>query len=206
MVSFWDTSDVFIITDDEGNAHDDPSTNYWACNILSPYLDDAKYERLMSIWDYGCTEEGQLRIRLGVPDVDWKYDENGDIQVTLEEQGYATLEDKYTSLYPITGNMFILSDDYSFINPGFTETARTKVTDLYKLRGSISTVKDSEIDWDLLSYSSQAMNLASMTYADEYANIITKSGDFDTNYDQWVSDKMSMIQPVLDELNAAFGE
>ena len=50
------------------------------------------------------------------------------------------------------------------------------------------------------------MNLASMTYADEYANIITKSGDFDTNYDQWVSDKMSMIQPVLDELNAAFGE
>ena len=205
-LSFWETSDVFVLTDDDGVAHGDPSTNYWACNILSPYIEDEVYERLMSIWDYGCTEEGQLRIRLGVPDVDWKYDENGDIQVTLEEQGYATLEDKYTSLYPITGNMFILSDDYSFINPGFTETARTKVTDLYKLRGSISTVKDSEIDWDLLSYSSQAMNLASMTYADEYANIITKSGDFDTNYDQWVSDKMSMIQPVLDELNAAFGE
>ena len=205
-LSFWDTSDVFIITDDEGNAHDDPSTNYWACNILSPYLDDAKYERLMSIWDYGCTEEGQLRIRLGTPDVDWKYDENGDIQVTLEEQGYASLEDKYTSTYPITGNMFILSDDYSFINPGFTEQARDKVTDLYVKRAEITTADDREIDWDLLSYSSQAMNLASMTYADEYANIITKSGDFDTNYDQWVSDKMSMIQPVLDELNEAFGE
>ena len=57
-----------------------------------------------------------------------------------------------------------------------------------------------------MSYSSQAMNLASMTYADEYANLITKSGDFSANYDQWVSDKMSMIQPVLDELNAAFCE
>lgn len=205
-VSFWDTSDVFIITDDEGNAHDDPSTNYWACNILSPYLDETKYERIMSIWDYGCTEEGQLRIRLGIPDVDWKYNDAGEIEVTLEEQGYATLEDKYTSLYPITGNMFILSDDYSFINPGFTEKARDKVSDLYIKRAEITTADDREIDWDLLSYSSQAMNLASMTYADEYANIITKSGDFDTNYDQWVSDKMSMIQPVLDELNAAFGE
>lgn len=205
-VSFWDTSDVFVLTDDEGNAHGDPNTNYWACNILSPYLDETKYERIMSIWDYGCTEEGQLRIRLGIPDVDWKYGDDGQIEVTLEEQGYATLEDKYTSVYPITGNMFILSDDYSFINPGFTERARNKVTDLYKLRGSITTADDTEIDWDLLSYSSQALNLASMTYADEYANIITKSGDFDTNYDQWVSDKMSMIQPVLDELNEAFGE
>lgn len=205
-LSFWDTSDVFILTDDEGISHEQPSTNYWACNILSPYLDDAKYERIMSIWDYGCTEEGQLRIRLGVPDVDWKYDENGNIQVTLEEQGYATLEDKYTSLYPITGNMFILSDDYSFINPGFTQQARDKVADIYTKRAAITSSKDEEPDWDLLSYSSQAMNLASMTYADEYANIITKSGDFDANYDQWVSDKMSMIQPVLDELNAAFGE
>ena len=205
-LSFWDTSDVFILTDDEGISHEQPSTNYWACNILSPYLDETKYERIMSIWDYGCTEEGQLRIRLGVPDVDWKYDENGDIQVTLEEQGYATLEDKYTSLYPITGNMFILSDDYSFINPGFTEQARDKVADIYTKRAAITSSKDQEPDWDLLSYSSQAMNLASMTYADEYANIITKSGDFDTNYDQWVSDKMSMIQPVLDELNEAFGE
>ena len=205
-LSFWDTSDVFILTDDEGISHEQPSTNYWACNILSPYLDDAKYERIMSIWDYGCTEEGQLRIRLGVPDVDWKYDENGDIQITLEEQGYATLEDKYTSLYPITGNMFILSDDYSFINPGFTQQARDKVADIYTKRAAITSSKDEEPDWDLLSYSSQAMNLASMTYADEYANLITKSGDFDANYDQWVSDKMSMIQPVLDELNEAFGE
>lgn len=205
-VSFWDTSDVFILTDDEGVAHDDPSTNYWACNILSPNMDEATYERIMSIWDYGCTEEGQLRIRLGVPDVDWKYDEEGNIVNLVQDTEYGTLENKYTSLYPITGNMFILSDDYSFINPGFTETSREKVADLYNRRAEITSVRDEEIDWDLLSYSSQAMNLASMTYADEYANIITKDGDFDANYDQWVSDKLSMIQPVLDELNAAFAE
>ena len=206
-LSFWDTSSVFILTDDEGKAHDDPSTNYWGVNILSPNIDEATYERIMSIWDYGCTEEGQLRIRLGMPEVDWTYDENGKADITpLLDQGYATLEDKYDRFGPMTFNMFILSDDYGFINPSHSERARDFVSELYTKRSDITTAAEHEIDWDLLSYSSQAMNLASMTYADEYANIITKSGDFDANYDQWVSDKMAMIQPVLDELNAAFGE
>lgn len=205
-LDFWEVAAPLIITDDAGVAHETPSTNYWACNILSPNMDETTYERIMSIWDYGCTEEGQLRIRLGVPDVDWKYDEDGNIVNLVADTEYGTLDNKYTSTYPILGNMFILSDDYSFINPGLTETARKKVTDLYIRRAEISSTIGEEVDWDLSSYSSQAMNLASMTYADEYANIITKDGDFDANYDQWVSDKLSMIQPVLDELNAAFAE
>lgn len=205
-VSFWDTSDVFVMTDDKGVAHDAPSTNFWACNVLSPNMDEATYERIMSIWDYGCTEEGQLRIRLGIPDVDWTRDENGKIVNLIAETGYKTLEEKYTSVYPITGNMFILSDDYSFINPSFTDAAREKVAALYTKRAEIVSSRDVPLDWDLLSYSSQAINIASMTYADEYANIITKEGDFDANYDRWVSDKLSMIQPVLDELNAAYGK
>ena len=45
-----------------------------------------------------------------------------------------------------------------------------------------------------------------MVYADEYANIITKDADFDATYDQWVADKLPLIQPVLDDLNEKFGE
>lgn len=204
-LDFWEVASPMIITDDNGVAQDTPSTNYWGVNILSPNIDEATYERIMSIWDYGCTEEGQLRIRLGLPDVDWTYDENGEV-VSLLDGGYAALTEKYTTMSPITGNMFILSDDYSFINPSISKEARDLVSDLYIERAKIASTIGEEPDWDLLSYSSQAMNLASMTYADEYANIITKSGDFDANYDQWVSDKMAMIQPVLDELNAAFSE
>lgn len=113
---------------------------------------------------------------------------------------------KYTSTYPITGNMFILSDDYSFINPSFDQKSKDRVTQLYTIRAEVTSIKDEAIDWDLASYSSQALNLASMTYADEYANLITKAGDFDSNYDQWVKDKLQMIQPVLDDLNSQFGE
>ena len=205
-ISFWDTCTSLVLTSDEGVAYDDPSMNYWACNIVSPNIDDATFERLMTIWDYGCTEDGQLRIRMGVPDVDWKYGDNGEIVDLLKDSEYANLETKYGSQYPIMGNMFILSDDFSFVSPSFTQTARDKVAHNYQVRSDISSSKGKNVDWDLKSYSSQAMNVATMTYADEYANIITKAGDFDTNYDQWVSDKMQMIQPVLDELNAAFCE
>ena len=138
--------------------------------------------------------------------MDWIFDESGNVVSLIEEQGFATLEEKYTSLYPITGNMFILSDDYSFISPVFTQQAKDKVAELYLKRAEIVSSRGEEVDWDLNGYSSQALNLATVTYADEYANIITREGDFDTNYDQWVADRMQMIQPVLDELNEAFGE
>lgn len=205
-VSFWDVGTSLVLTSDEGVAYEDASMNFWACNIVSPNIDDATFERLMNIWDYGCTEDGQLRIRMGVPDVDWKFDENGNIVDLVKDSEYKNLETKYGSQYPILGNMFILSDDFSFVNPSFTQTARDKVALNYQVRSDIASCKGKNVDWNLKSYSSQAMNVASMTYADEYANIITKAGDFDTNYDQWVSDKLQMIQPVLDELNAAFCE
>ena len=205
-ISYWDNAVTLVLTDDNGVAHDSPSTNYWACNIISPNVDDETLDRILSIWDYGCTEEGQLQIRLGIKDVDWKYDDKGEVVSTIADTGFATLEDKYTSTYPITGNMFILSDDYSFISPAFTKEARDRVAQLYTKRAEVTNARGKEPDWNLLSFSSQSMNLANMTYADEYANIITQPGDFDTNYDKWVADKMKMIQPVLDELNEAYGK
>ena len=124
----------------------------------------------------------------------------------LADTEYKNVEGKYTSQYPITGNMFILSDDFSFVNPSFSQEARDRVAELYKTRAAIASSRGKNIDYDLLSYSSQALNQASMVYADEYANIITKEADFDATYHQWVKDNMALIQPVLDDLNEKFGE
>lgn len=197
-LDFWEVANQFVITDDEGVAHADYMANYWVCNIFSPNIDDAKLERILTIHDYSCTEEGQLLIRMGIPEVDWTRGENGElISLYTGEQSLAYVR----AIHPIYGNMFILSDDFSFINPNFTQRARDKATNLYNVRSSVTKQPD-EPDWIVSNHSSQALNLATMTYADEYSNIITKEGDFDANYDQWVADKMVMIQPVLDELNA----
>jgi putative aldouronate transport system substrate-binding protein len=200
-VSYWDVGRTLVLTDDNGVAHANASTNYWACNILSPNIKPDVLDRILSLWDYGCTEEGQLRIRLGLPGIDWDYAEDGSIINLLADTEYMNADTKYTSTYPIYGNMFVLSDDYSFINPSFSARARERVAELYQTRAAVSTAKDREIDWIVNAFSSRALNLATMIYANEYANLIVKDGDFSANYDQWVAEKMLMVQPVLDELN-----
>lgn len=202
--SYWDTSVTLILTDDNGVSHQPASTNFWACNVISPNISDEALDRLLTIWDYGCTEEGQLQIRLGIKGTDWDYDENGNLVNLLADTDYGNIQNKYTTIYPISGNMFILSDDFSFVDPSFSQNARDRVTELYISRAKIASNRNKNIDYDLLSYSSTALNQASMQYAEEYANIITKEGDFDTNYNQWISDKMPLIQPVLDDLNSQF--
>ncbi len=207
-LDYWKCAIQLILVDDNGVNHGDPSTNYWACNILSPDMDDEKFERLMDIWDFSCTDYGQLCVRMGVPKKDWDYDKDGNPVNLLAGTPDESVSVKYANGQApvIYGNMVILSDDFSFANPAFDERARKRVVELYKTRAQITSVRGEEVDWDFLGYSSQALNLATMTYGDEYANIITKAGDFDENYDQWVKDKMALIQPVLDDLNEKFAK
>ena len=70
-----------------------------------------------------------------------------------------------------------------------------------------SLLKDSlaEIDFTYTFYTSDAktrLGSIQAAYVDDYANLITKEGDLRANWEAWCADKMGMVQPVLDELNA----
>ena len=41
-----------------------------------------------------------------------------------------------------------------------------------------------------------------MDLADEYAKLILKDGNLEQNWRAWVAEKMAVVQPVLDQLNA----
>ncbi|MNP52149.1 hypothetical protein D3C76_1465210 [compost metagenome] len=56
-------------------------------------------------------------------------------------------------------------------------------------------------DWTVQLYDSKSKNQAGFDYANEYANLILQPGDLEDNWKKWVSGKMSLVQPVLDELN-----
>jgi putative aldouronate transport system substrate-binding protein len=58
------------------------------------------------------------------------------------------------------------------------------------------------LDWDVVFHSSNAFNQVQFTYPDEYVQIILKDGDLRANWEAWVAEKMPLIQPVLDELDA----
>lgn len=200
-LKFEDTVAIVSLVDADGNFHFQPSDNYWGTTIFSPHIDDKKLDRILQMIDYSCTEEGQLLIRCGFQDYDWKYDENGEI-ISLLEEGM-TFRDKYVA-NPVYECMMILPDDFQFQDPNYKKIFRDRAAEIYQERSDNSTEETfpSEINWTTKFFNSQALNQASMTYADEYAALIVKEGDIEKNWQDWVDSKMPLIQPVLDELNA----
>lgn len=186
---------------EDGKYHGSVVTNYWCANAFSPNIEEAKLERLLDMMDYSCTEEGQQLIRMGFEGTDWEKGSDGEFKSLLPEG--SLLNEKY-AIHPVYGNMMILSDDFQFISPSFKKEYRDKVKEMYQLREELSDDETlpAEPDWTVQFYASTALNLASMTYADEYAALVTKEGDIETNWKNWVQEKNNIIAPVLDELNA----
>ena len=82
------------------------------------------------------------------------------------------------------------------------EAYRTRMNSLAQLKLDLAEGEYSDIDWDMEFYTSKAKDQAQLDYASEYANLIVQEGDLETNWKNWVAEKMKLIQPYLDELNA----
>lgn len=204
-LDFEESVKVVTVVGEDGNFHGSPLTNYWGANVFSPHISDEKLDRILNVLDYSCTDEGQLMIRCGIEGVDWEMDENGEIISNLVEN--ESLWDKY-AVMPLYVNMMVLSDDFQFQNPTYKQSLRDIAKEIHVLHQENSTEESfpTDPDWIVTLHDSQALNLAAMTYADEYAALIVKEGDIEANWQAWVNEKMPMIQPVLDELNELAGQ
>ncbi|MDR2103144.1 MAG: extracellular solute-binding protein [Treponema sp.] len=200
-LNFADAVEMVTVLGEDGYTHHTPLTNYWGVIAFSPDIDEEKLDRILQMFDYSCTEQGQLEIRCGIETKDWKLEPNREITSFL---GAERDFNQVYAVHPVYGNMMILSDDFQFRNPGFELVYREKAKEMYLLREQHSTEASfpSEPDWNVVLHSSRALNLASMVYADEYSALIVKPGDIEANWRAWVREKMALIQPVLDELNA----
>jgi putative aldouronate transport system substrate-binding protein len=186
---------------EDGYTHHTPLTNYWGAIGFSPSISDKKLERILQMFEYSCTEQGQLEVRCGIEEKDWILDSNGEIILHFPE---GTNIGNLYAWHPVYGNMMILSDDFQFRNPSYPASFRAKTLEMYQLREHTSTEETfpPEPDWNVVLHSSRALNLAALEYPTEYSALIAKSGDIEANWRAWVNEKMVTIQPVLDELNA----
>ena len=199
-LNYDDTVQVMTLLGNDGKFHGQPLYNYWGVIAFSPDIGDQKLDRILQMFDYSCTNEGQLILRCGIPGVDWEMGSDGNIISKL--QPGESLWEKYAML-PVYVNMLILSDDFQFSDPNYKAALRERTKRLYHVREENSTdvTFPPEPDWTVTLHTSRALNMASMDYANEYSALIVKSGDIEANWRAWVNEKMPMIQPVLDELN-----
>lgn len=190
----------FFVTDDNGVFHSAEATNYFGALIFNPDLDDEKFERIMDVIEYSLSVEGQDLIHLGIEGVDFTKNEDGTYNMLHE---YTT-----SDLYP--SNRFFCTlasraDDFSIINPSYLQKATSKQQEQYVEKYSLLDGSLGEIDFNYTFYASDAkarLGAVQAAYVDDYANLITKEGDLRANWEAWCADKMGIVQPVLDEMNA----
>ena len=190
---------------ESGYFHQRDLINYWGTIIFSPTVSKEVFERYMDILDYNSTREGYLTTVLGLKDVDWEYDREGNV-VSLFHEADAGIslgeaDGKYPSWGYLLGSM-LLFDDFAFDNPNYDVRLRTASRQLYADRASIATSQSfTPTDWDLFTFDSSSMRSAQLDYHTELAQLVVMDGDIEDNWRRWVESKMPIIQPVLDELN-----
>jgi putative aldouronate transport system substrate-binding protein len=199
-LDFIEVVEPITILGEDGYSHHTVGANYWGAIGFSPDISDKKLERILQMFEYSCTEQGQLELRCGIEGQDWTLDSTGEIIFKKPE---VRTQDLY-AIHPVYGNMVILTDDFQFRNPSFAAPFRAKTLEMHKLRESTSTEETfpPDPDWNVMLHSSRALNLATLDYPVEYSALIVKGGDVEANWRTWVNEKMVNIQPVLDELNA----
>ena len=179
--------------------------NFYGSIIFSPDITDEQFERAMDILDFCCTEEGQEIINMGFEGEDWELDENGEYVSLLPNEITGNASSILGSKYPSADVFFggvILGDDFQFVSPNYTKETRDIISHFYELRDELSdetTLLPREYDYEF--YSSRAKTQANMDLSEEYAQLILKEGDLETNWKNWVDEKMQLVQPLLDELN-----
>ena len=176
--------------------------NYWGSLIMNPSIPEVKFTRLMDLLDYSSTVEGQNAIRMGIPEVDWTY-EDGQLKSLLAAG--ENILDLHISSRPFWANLYIVSDDFGLINPAFPQIFRDMARNAYLARQDLSTPDSiGRINWDLQFFDSDARRRAQVNLGDEYAELIITPGNIEDKWNAWVAERMIVVQPVLDEMNAAF--
>lgn len=190
-----------FVTDNEGRYHGVEAVNYWGTLMFSPDIDDEKLERVLDVLDYSTTDQGQTEIRMGIEGIDWERGSDGELISLLPEN--TTIFDKYFCIRPFYHNLYITSDDFGLINPNYPQVFRDTSYNSYKAKEAAMTDETFyNIDWEANFYDSEAMRRCSFNLADEYASLVVAPGDMETKWNAWVEEKMKVVQPALDELNA----
>jgi putative aldouronate transport system substrate-binding protein len=102
--------------------------------------------------------------------------------------------------------MFILPDDFMFIDPATKKDIRDKIRDMYILREKLTddTSFPPDPDWTLEFFTPKT-KVPEIRTADDFSAMIVKGGNIEASWRAWVQEKQALLQPVLDELNAAPG-
>ena len=188
---------TFIVGKD-GKYQSQEVANYFGALLFSPSLSDEAFERVMDAVDFSTTVEGQYLTHLGFEGEDYTINPDG----SLDRIGDTEPWGKYPSIL-FFQTFATRGDDFSIVDPSIPQAYREKQKQQYLTKYSLAdSVSLAPLDWTVVFHTSPARNQVGFTYPDEYVQLILREGDLYTNWQNWVNEKMPLVQVVLDELDA----
>ena len=195
---------IATIATDDGVTRAEETDNWWSVTMFNPDIDAEKLDRLLSMMNWACTEEGEVTIMLGLRGEIWDYDANGEIVMLTEpdENGnYANTQDLYNS-YNLFRTQGVNADDFAFINPSNDRHIVDPILRAYAVRdkGHINYM-----DINYAFFSSESKANFSLKLSDIVAKLIMGGADeLEANWLAFIEENQPLWQPLVDDLNEAF--
>jgi len=179
--------------------------NYWSASIFNPNIDDKKLDRILTLYDYIATPEGQKLINLGIEGKD--YTENGgQITITREKDEFGNFK-HISKIHPSVGYFYtkvVLPDDWAINDPSIPEITRNQVITLFKEKQKIENL--SRIDYDLTFFSAPNYDKFNINVTDAITEIILSGKDIEQAWEEWKRTVEPKVKPVLEEINNALAK
>lgn len=193
-----------VVTDDEGAYHVSEVANFNWCHVFSPEMDDEKFARWLSVYDFMFTEEYELMRNLGLEGVDWDKQDDGSYVSYLSDE-YDTIKAKYPSMWYFI-DQCVFSTDFENINPAYDADILAANYAVQEERMKLTAEKGyTHIDPNILFLNTEAYSNYSVDIASEVARIIVDDSisidDVEAEWEGFIKANAGIWQPVVDDLN-----
>lgn len=196
---------IATIATDDGVTRAIECMNWWSVSLFSPQTSPETLDRILTVMDWCATKEGQVACNMGIPGVDWKFDDNGELEILMakkEDGTYPNIVDVYNS-YNVIRTWGLNADDFLFINPTYDkEVVIDPILSFYQFRTKGFIIP---LDVDYEFFSSEAKANYSLSLKDEFAKLVIGDADaVETEWQNYIDENQNIWQPVIDDLNAEF--
>ena len=192
-----------VITSEDGQVYAAGTYNYWTVTVFKPDIDEAVLERILDMFDYLCTKEGQAECKCGIFGQDWDYDADGNIVISNEEiaNGDILVDDcRVFNLMGYTGDDFAYSGADASRDPQAVELGKA----MYAVKNDKATIVFSPND-KVTALNTEAKSNYSVNVDAKITELVCGDADIETEWQNFIDTNRNMWEPVLDDLNEEYG-
>lgn len=197
-----DAIGLVTVVGPDGKYHGAPDIlNYWSGLLFNPDISDEKMDRILSILDYTCTEEGQRLINCGIEGKDYVL-KDGNLEITRDKDkngNFLPIADLYPSA-DFFSTKGVLPDDWSARDPSLPSEAREEAIKMFQVKELNMDLV--EPNYEITLFDGEKKLSFPLRIDDIITNMVLSDGNLDEEWNSFITENKSKIDEVVDEINS----